>query len=320
MSRKPVVVGVDGSPESVRAAALGWRIAQAAGVECRLIHALPDVWAASSLAQVPTYSAQLERDLMDDARRHLDVALGDAVPRDIRDRIEVRIGRAALVLSAVIGESGGAELVVLGGKHHGPLARGFGGSTAHYLVRTLDVPLLVVGPTTQTIERVLAAVDLSNVAGATLGAARRIARLLGARLRLMHVVEPIKFPTVVPLTLDQDEFYRRSVAAFERLAAPVAGVAETDRVTRRGEAAVAVEAEAAGWPADLIVVGSHGKGLVDRVLVGSTTERLLNALPASLLVVPAAPARVGIAAARRPRPAVRKRTRRVKGKARHESR
>jgi len=34
------------------------------------------------------------------------------------------------------------------------------------------------------------------------------------------------------------------------------------------------------------VVGSHGKGWVDRLLIGSTTERLLNRLPTSLLIVP----------------------------------
>jgi hypothetical protein len=34
-----------------------------------------------------------------------------------------------------------------------------------------------------------------------------------------------------------------------------------------------------------VVVGSHGKGWVDRVLIGSTTERLLATLPAGLLVV-----------------------------------
>ncbi len=320
MSWKSIVVGVDGSPESVRAAGLAWKIAQAAGAECQLAHAVPDVWAAASLAQVPLYSPDLARLLMEDARRQLELALADAVPPAVLAKLDIRLGRAALVLSEIARERG-AELVVLGGKHHGPLARGLGGSTAHYLVRTLDAPVLVAGPGARSIERVLAAVDLSEVSGATLATAERLARWLGARLRVMHVVEPIRFPTVVPVTLDEEEFYRRSVAAFERLAAPLRNVAETDKVTRRGPAAETIEAEAAGWPADLVVVGSHGKGWVDRLLVGSTTERLLNALPASLLVIPAAQARDHAGAPRRRRRPSRKRTPvRVKGKARHESR
>ena len=35
-----------------------------------------------------------------------------------------------------------------------------------------------------------------------------------------------------------------------------------------------------------VVVGSHGRGWMERLLIGSTTEQLLNQLPTSLLVVP----------------------------------
>ena len=319
MAPKPIVVGVDGSAPSLRAAALGWKIAQAARAPCRLVHAMADVWTVDGVPEVPTYSPELARVLEENARTQLTAALSEALPSAVVAELEIRVGRAPLVLREVAREVG-AQLVVVGGKHHGPLARGFGGSTAHYLVRTLDVPLLVVGPATQPVERVLAAVDLSNVATVTLDAARWVARMLGARLRVMHVVEPIKFPTVVPLTLDADAFYRRSVAAFERLTVPLAEVAEGEKVTRRGEAAAAVEAEAAGWHAGLIVVGSHGKGWLDRALVGSTTERLLNALPASLLIVPAVRAQAGAAAVPPPRQPARKRARGAKGKVHHESR
>jgi nucleotide-binding universal stress UspA family protein len=50
--------------------------------------------------------------------------------------------------------------------------------------------------------------------------------------------------------------------------------------------------EASDWQADVLVVGSHGKGWAQRVLLGSVTERLINHLPTSLLVAP-----VGVAAA-----------------------
>jgi hypothetical protein len=35
----------------------------------------------------------------------------------------------------------------------------------------------------------------------------------------------------------------------------------------------------------MVIVGSHGKGFMERMLVGSVTERLLNQLPAPLLLV-----------------------------------
>jgi nucleotide-binding universal stress UspA family protein len=177
-------------------------------------------------------------------------------------------------------------LVVVGGRHHGALARGLGGSTAHTLVRTLGIPVLVVGPGGPAVARVLAAVDLSEATAPTFAAAAQYARLLDAGLRVVHVVEPIKFPVVVPLTIDASEFERRSTMAFEDLLRDVDDTGTVDRVVRRGTAVEVIATEVADWGAGLVVVGSHGKTWVDRMLIGSTTERLLNLLPASLLVVP----------------------------------
>jgi nucleotide-binding universal stress UspA family protein len=48
----------------------------------------------------------------------------------------------------------------------------------------------------------------------------------------------------------------------------------------------AILRETAESQADLLVVGSHGKGWAQRWLVGSVTEQLLNHRPTALLVVP----------------------------------
>ncbi len=66
-----------------------------------------------------------------------------------------------------------------------------------------------------------------------------------------------------------------------------------ERVVRRGEALGAIQREAADWQADLLVVGSHGKGWAARAFAGSVTEGLINHLPTSLLVVPAAVTALG---------------------------
>ena len=64
-------------------------------------------------------------------------------------------------------------------------------------------------------------------------------------------------------------------------------------VVRHGTALETILREAADWRADLVVVASHGKGPVKRMLVGSVTEGLINHLPTSLLVVPGGVAPVG---------------------------
>jgi nucleotide-binding universal stress UspA family protein len=73
-----------------------------------------------------------------------------------------------------------------------------------------------------------------------------------------------------------------------------------ETVIRRGRSAAVIVNEVAQWRADLVVVGSHGKGWVDRLLIGSTSERLLHLLPTLTLVVPVAKPADADAAARSP--------------------
>lgn len=101
----------------------------------------------------------------------------------------------------------------------------------------------------------------------------------------MHVVSPVRYAQVVPRAPDRRLFRQRAVEAFERRATDL-GVAKFERAVRYGAVETEIAAEASHWKADLVVVGSHGKGFVDRLLLGSTTEWLLRRLGVSLLVVP----------------------------------
>jgi nucleotide-binding universal stress UspA family protein len=183
----------------------------------------------------------------------------------------------------------GAGLIVLGGKHHATLARWLGGSTAHHVVRKLDVPLLVTGSGSIEVKRILAAVDLSFAAGPTLEIAQDFTELFDAKLCAAHVVEPLPIGTEIPIPFDVDEMATRTRERLNRDIWPQMRLPNVEKVLRIGRIAETLAEEAAAWEADLLVVGSHGKGWVDRLLLGSTTERLINSLPASLLVVPVAP-------------------------------
>lgn len=52
-----------------------------------------------------------------------------------------------------------------------------------------------------------------------------------------------------------------------------------------GPAARAVVEKAEEWQADMIIIGSHGRGLWKRVLLGSVSDRVLHHAPCSVLVV-----------------------------------
>ena len=300
MSGKPIVVGVDGSAESVSAAVLAWRIAQAASVPLHPVCALPDLAAPGGYGPA-WYGASDAEHVIVAATRQVAESLRGRLPETVVEGLEVRLGHPARVLleTAAARKAG---LVVVGG------SRGKrGGSTVQYLARTLDVPLLIHAGGPAAPERVLVALDLSRAARDTLGEAAGVARLLEAELRAVHVVEPARFPRVVPAALDVVDFERRSVEVFERVVRD-SGVERVEREVRHGPAEEAIADEAAAWGATLVVVGSHGKNFFERLLIGSTTERLITLMPASLLVVPSAPARQP--AAQRPerdRPAVRRR-------------
>ena len=195
-----------------------------------------------------------------------------------------------------------AGLIVLGGKHHSGLGRWMGGSTAHHVVRTTDIPLLVTGSKPGPVGRILVAADLSYAVRPTFEAAARLARLFGAELRVLHAVEPLPVFAEMPMVLDDAAFYADSRQQFERCIEPLLENVPAQGLLRRGHAADALAAEAAEWGADIVAVGAHGKGWMDRLLMGSTTERLLDQLPTSLLVIPVPPP----AGERRPGRAVRR--------------
>ena len=184
----------------------------------------------------------------------------------------------------------GAELVVLGGKHHSALGRWLGGSTSLNVARTTDVPLLVAAGSPATIRRVLVAVDQSGAARPTLRTAERCARLFGAELRALSVLEPLPVTPGVTQPYETGEYYAMSEELLKRDVWSLIRTPGVERIVRYGMAVETILREATEWGTDLLVVGSHGKGWAKRMLVGSVTERLLNLLPTSLLVVPVAAA------------------------------
>lgn len=285
MSAQPIVVGVDGSPESAAAARAGWMLAQALGVDCRLVHATRDVRSAEAMAGAGVSLDALELAMLARARMEVRETLGDIVPASVTQALIVRPGRTGAVLSDLIADTE-AKMLVLGGKHHSTLGRWLGGSTVQHVVRRLNVPLLVTTGELRPRPRVMVAVDVSYAAKPTIEQATTFARLLGGPLHALHVIEPaVAVPEVIFRTepLDDAGWSRERM---ERDLWPLLPIPDHHKVIRRGVAAATITEEAAAWRADVIVVGSHGKGWIDRLLIGSVTEELLNDLPCAVLVIP----------------------------------
>lgn len=287
---KPIVTGVDGTQEGAWAGAVAHRLAERIGTQCIIVHAVREVILPPAGAPGLSDEAGIRSSVLQAAHREILEQLRGNVPEASLGSVEVRMGRPARVIQELVAERD-AGLVVLGGKHHHVLGRWLGGSTVLHLVRLADVPVLVTTPTAAQIERALVAVDLSEAAKETIAAAERFAALVGAELRFVHVVEEIPFAPEVPSAPSSEELFRAAKAALETDIWPAIGTRDAERVIRRGSVRAVIDRETAEWNAQLVVVGSHGKGWIDRMLLGSVTEGLIRHLPASLLVIPMARSR-----------------------------
>lgn len=120
-----------------------------------------------------------------------------------------------------------------------------------------------------------------------------LAIALGAKITLVHVHDSPRFGVAeVPAILGASEEALLELAQVDmlRLVERVhAKDIEVDFVIRKGHPASTVLEVAREVGADLIVVGTHGRRALDRVLMGSVAERVVRTSHLPVLVVPPAP-------------------------------
>jgi len=255
MPWKPIVVGVDASPEAADAAVFAVAAAQRAETSCHLVHAT----LGSGRRDRYPYTRLYEQ-----ASMQVGAALGNRVPAAVLASLTVHRGKPVAVLNEAVAALG-AELVVLGGKHHSTLGRWLGGSTSVDVARTALVPLLVtVG--TPAIRRVLLALDPSAAARPAAAAAERYAALFGAELRALSVVEPVAVLPEVPQQ-DTTDYYRRWEAALARDVWPLIRAPGVGTVVRHGAALDTILREATG------VARRPGRGRLARQGTGQANAR-----------------------------------------------
>jgi nucleotide-binding universal stress UspA family protein len=98
-------------------------------------------------------------------------------------------------------------------------------------------------------------------------------------------------PVATPEEIEQEWAQARADAdaALERTASALTGPAEVARRTEVGDAGAAIVSVAEEIGADVIVVGSHGRGLLGRIVhLGSVSDHVVRHAPCPVLVVRAA--------------------------------
>lgn len=139
-------------------------------------------------------------------------------------------------------------------------------------------------------KRILVAVDGSPTSTQALAMATRLAREGGGRLRLLHAFDALAYLSgyeVGAAVFDAARGYATRVLDEAQLVADAAGVQADKRLAdKAGERLGDAVAHAAlEWDADLVVVGTHGRRGVDRVLLGSGAEQVIRMCPVPVLSV-----------------------------------
>jgi nucleotide-binding universal stress UspA family protein len=142
---------------------------------------------------------------------------------------------------------------------------------------------------TLNIREVLFATDFSDVAREAGRTAAELARHFGARLHVLHVVGPGRDPEPAPESLAR---------AVEALGPGLRTVA----VTASGSASREIAAYAASHGVDLVVVGTHGRTGVSRVILGSVAEAVVRRAGCHVLAVPAGGLKPAAASSAPPEP------------------
>lgn len=184
------------------------------------------------------------------------------------------------------------DLIVMGTHGRHGIDHVMMGSVAEDVVRNAACAVLTVrydasNPPPGVVNRILVPIDFSEFS--SLPVALEMARAYGAELDLLHVIEESVLPTIYgvePLSPGAPLYIERTEGALQKLLKETDG---TDIVARQhvriGHAPRRILEFADERRVDLIVLGSHGRTGLSRLLIGSVAEKVVRLAPCPVFTV-----------------------------------
>lgn len=281
---KTIVVATDFSERSDRAIRRAKLLAREFDAKVHLVHVVDDDQARSIvLAERDASTKRLEElthtlEAIDAVKCAFRVVLGNPF---------VGIKQAARDL--------GADLIVIGPHRRQVLRDILVGTTAERTIRTADRPVLLAnGVPTGPYRRAIAASDLSTYSETTLRTAKSLGLLDRLNVSLLHVFNAPGIALMNRASLSDDE--KLSYIAGERKRAGEEVASFMDRIKVDGMSAIlkpdtaniaeTICATARELSAELIVIGTCGRSVIARALMGSVTEGVLRKSDRDVLAIP----------------------------------
>jgi universal stress protein E len=197
-----------------------------------------------------------------------------------------------------------SDLLILGPHRSRGIRDVFEGTIAEKALTARKLPLLIVREAPRAAYRnVLLALDLSAVSGFAVEAAESLVLSSRARARIVHAYEPPYQDVLLPYGVTgarpaapyADIGWKRAanVAIRNLLKYRSADFTRYDVLVEDGEPASLIVQAIEAYEPDLLVMGTRGRGRLQRALLGSVANQVLNRARCDVLVVPERAAAAG---------------------------
>jgi len=133
------------------------------------------------------------------------------------------------------------------------------------------------------IQKILVPVDFSDCSVKALQYAIPFARQFGAELKLLYVLEP--YPAVPEMAPYDFDDLHDSHQELDALAKAIEGGVRSSTSLRKGMPHTEIAEAAREFGADLIIISTHGRKGFSRLLLGSTSEKVVRNAPCPVLIV-----------------------------------
>jgi nucleotide-binding universal stress UspA family protein len=276
---RSIVCGVDHSPVARGAAQFAVALARRLGLRVVLVHAVPVPTPARDITmQAPSDDFMVVEELRNAAFAALE-ALAQELGSDSEIAAEVRIGGASDVIAGVANERP-TELVVVGSRGLGSVGKLLLGGVSVRLAAQGPYPTVIVPDSGAAVGDgpIICAVDDSEQARWAVATAAMLAERLQVKLLLAHAeADDASSPS------DAQELLARLVVE-NGLGTSVA------RIVVRGDPAEAIVEAADAHAAEMIVIGSRGRGALASSVLGSISSAVATRSTCPVTVVQSQPA------------------------------
>jgi nucleotide-binding universal stress UspA family protein len=280
---KKILVAFDGSESSKNALLQAFRLAN--DEECWI----------TVVSVIPPYEGEMElvgvKDIRASLRKPCDDALAEAekIAKAEKALIKTVCEEGEIYEKVVdLADSENCGIIVLGRRGMSRLERALVGSvTARVIGHTQKDILVVPGGTTVGWKNILLATDGSKHSKAASEKAIDFAKSYGGELFVISVVDvPSEFYAEAPQVVDDMAQKAKEFVADVKKKAEAFNI-KTSTFTGEGESYEVITDLAKKEKSDVIIMGSHGRTGLKRLLMGSVTEKVIGYSPCPVLVVKA---------------------------------